>query len=122
MSIYFKRLKNTKLEMRRGKISPKILPQTRIQSHGRRDVKAESKEVRRFLTTAMEATNGWPRIRLLTRKNLTSAEKAGEDPKLHHSVSENRHHDRCFAGHSLEVVANLQRCLFWIHDCKNQPT
>ena len=57
--------------------------QTRIQSHDRRrDVKAESKEVRRFLTSTMEATNGWPRIRLLKRKNLTSAEKAGEGPKL----------------------------------------
>ncbi|OWK05786.1 hypothetical protein Celaphus_00012923, partial [Cervus elaphus hippelaphus] len=90
----FKRLKNTKLEIRRGKISPKNLLQTRIQSHGRRgDVKAESKEVRRFLTIAMEATNSWPRIRLLRRKNLTSAERAGEGPKLHHSVPENRHHD-----------------------------
>ena len=87
--------------------------QTRIQSHGRRrDVRAESKEVRRFLTTAMEATNGWPRIRLLRRKNLTSAERGGEGPKLHHSAPENRHHDMCFAGHFLEVVAHLSRGAF----------
>lgn len=67
------------------------------------------KSNRRFLRNAIESLNGWPRIRLLRRNNLTTAERAGDSlkPQHYHSVPESRYDARCFTGGSLGVMACL---------------
>lgn len=85
MSTWSKRFKSTKLEMksREVKYPLQTCSDPKYSTVGpwwkMRHIKAEIKMIpnRRFLAGTLESSNGWWRIRLLRRKNLT-AEKAGD--------------------------------------------
>uniref|UniRef100_A0A8C4PHK6 Ubiquitin-like modifier-activating enzyme 5 n=1 Tax=Equus asinus TaxID=9793 RepID=A0A8C4PHK6_EQUAS len=66
------------------------------------------KSNRRFLRNAIESLNGWPRIRLLRRNNLTTAERAGDSlkPQHYHSVPES---SRLMALKRMGIVSDYEK-------------